>query len=49
MFRITQKFKIKAKYTKNALKREIQDSYKKLRTVSRSVLVWVSGIEESWQ
>ena len=29
MFRIIQKFKIKAKYTKNALKREVQDSYKK--------------------
>ena len=24
MFRITQKFKIKAKYTKNALKRELR-------------------------
>ena len=29
MFRIIQKSKIKAKYTKNALKREVQDSYKK--------------------
>ena len=38
MFRITQKFKIKAKYKKNALKREVQDSYKTLRTVSSSVM-----------
>ena len=29
MLRIIQKFKIKAKYTKNAFKREVQDSYKK--------------------
>ena len=29
MFRIIQKFKIKAKYTKSSLKREVQDSYKK--------------------
>ena len=29
MFRMIQKFKIKAKYTKSALKREVQDSYKK--------------------
>ena len=29
MFRIIQKFKIKAKYTKSSLKREVQDLYKK--------------------